>query len=168
VKLTDIAKMAGVQGGHLPLLAGEAHAIWRFLTLRYTFFEFTQLVSNYIEDTEFKAGVVRGVSSTLQRQIRKTEELLNAFGIPLPPKPPKSVSAVVKSETMRDETIYRMLLIGIQYFQETHTEIQRMMNDDKLRNLFMGWMKEEMKMYDLMVKYGKMKGWYWSAPQYKH
>ena len=167
MKMTDMARAGGVQGGHLPLLAGEAHALWRFLTTRYLYLELTQLLINYVKDTEFKTAVLRGVSTTMDRQIKKTEELMEAYGVSLPPKPPKSVRATAKSETIRDELIYRLLLTGIQYFQEMHSETLRMMNNDQMRNIFMGWMDEEMKIYDQMVKYGKVKGWYWNAPQYK-
>lgn len=168
MKITDLAKSVGVQGGHPPLLAGEAHALWRFLTLRYIYLEFTQILNNYVTDSDFKVGILRGLSTTMADQINKIEHLMDSLGIPLPPKPPKSVNTAVKSEAFRDETIYRLLLIGIEYFHETHVETLRMMNDDKLRNTFMGWLGEEMKIFDSMVKYGKLKGWYWNAPQYKH
>jgi len=64
--------------------------------------------------------VQRGINNTLSEQIKKTEQLLEHCNIILPPTPPKEINTPVKSEVMRDEMIYRLLLVGIQYFLETH------------------------------------------------
>ncbi len=43
-----------------------------------------------------------------------------------------------------------------------------MMSNDSLRNMFIGWMNDEMKIFDDLVKYGKIKGWYWGVPAYQY
>jgi hypothetical protein len=151
-----------------PILAGEVHALWNFLTLRYLYLEMTDIFKNYIKDTDFKQLVAHSVSGTLNKQIQAIEALLKDYGLVLPPKPPHGINTAVNAEAMRDEMMYRIVLVGVQYFIETHAETLRMMSSDGLRNLFMGWMTEELNIFDDMVKYGKVKGWYWGAPNYKH
>lgn len=167
VQLSDITKPFG-GAGQKAILAGEVHALWNFLTLRYLYLEMTQVFKNYIEDTEFGMITQRQIYDTLDSQIEKVEKVLKDYNIILPPKPPKSVNTAVNSEALRDEMMYRLILVGVQYFLETHAETLRMMSNDALRNLFMGWIAEEMKIFDNLVKYGKLKGWYWGAPAYQH
>lgn len=154
--------------GQIDILAGEVHALWEFLRLRYLYLEMTQIYKNYIEDTEFGILVKNGINSTLAEQVKKTEQVLKQYNIIPPPKPPKEVNTSVNSETLRDEMMYRYLLLGIQFFLEMHVETLQMMSNDSLRNLFMAWMHEEMKIHDNLVKYGKIKGWYRGAPRYQH
>ncbi|MEW6184053.1 MAG: DUF3231 family protein [Bacillota bacterium] len=151
-----------------PILAGEVHALWNFLTLRYLYLEMTDIFKNYIKDIDFKQLASRSVSATLNKQIQTVEALLKDYGLAIPPKPPFGINTAVNAEAMRDEMMYRLILVGVQYFIETHAETLRMMSSDGLRNLFMGWMKEELTIFDDLVKYGKIKGWYWGAPAYQH
>ncbi|MEW6184055.1 MAG: DUF3231 family protein [Bacillota bacterium] len=151
-----------------PILAGEVHALWNFLTLRYIYLEMTEIFKNYITDSEFKILVQYTVSNVLGKQIKETTKIMKDYGIILPPKPPFGINTAVNAEAMRDEMMYRIILVGVQYFIETHAETLRMMSSDSLRNMFMGFMTDELKIFDNLVKYGKVKGWYWGAPSYKH
>jgi len=168
MRLIDLVAAFSGEAGSKSILAGEVHAIWNFLTLRYLYREMTEIFKNYIEDTEFGILVHSSIHMALDKQIQKTEEVLKFYEIILPPSPPKGINTAVNSEALRDEMMYRLLLVGIQYFLETHAETLRMMSNDSLRNLFMSWMNDEMKIFDDLVKYGKVKGWYWGAPTYQH
>lgn len=57
MQLSDIVKAFGGQAVEKPILAGEVHAIWNFLTLRYLYLEMTQIFKNYIEDTRQGQGL---------------------------------------------------------------------------------------------------------------
>jgi len=116
MRLSDIVAAFSGEAGSKSILAGEVHAIWNFLTLRYLYREMTEIFKNYIEDTEFGMLVTGSIHMALDKQIQKTEEILKFYEIILPPSPPKGINTAVNSEALRDEMMYRLLLVGINTF----------------------------------------------------
>jgi len=149
------------------LYAGEAHILWETLQQRYDYYEFSQIVINNISDSEFKILASKGVGDTMRTQINRLEDLLNTFGIPLPKRPPETVIESGETDVWRDDTIFNLLLMGIQNFLGIHLRGVKLFVSDGLRNLYNEFMVEELKVHDNLVKYGKLKGWLPSPPAYR-
>lgn len=145
-----------------------ASLLWEFLKLRYDNIELTQHFLNFIHDAEFKILVRKGLSVTLERQVNLLEKELNELKIQLPVRPPKSINTDIGSELFEDRFIYRQIYTNVQAAFYLHARgIFAMTFNDKLRTLFIGFLKEEADIYDDMVKYGKLKGWIQPSPIHK-
>ena len=145
---------------------GEAFEIWQHLVMRYDVFELTDIFQNFASDTEFKALLSFGLKM-LQVNIDKIEVEMNRLGIPLPPRPPKSINTPANTEILRDELMYRTIYMGIQNFLNEHQRTVLMMKNPKLRDMFMKMQREEIALYTRVVTYGNLKGWLHVPPEYK-
>jgi len=96
------------------------------------------------------------------------EDLLTVFGIPFPEGAPQSVTTKGDQEIWRDEMVFNLLLVGIRNFMNVHLRGIKLFVSDGLRNLFMEFLVEELKIHDNMMKYGKVKGWVLAPPVYGH
>ncbi|OAT81279.1 DUF3231 family protein [Desulfotomaculum copahuensis] len=147
--------------------AGEAHQLWAVLRLRYDTVELIDLFLNHAGDSDLKVLLQRGLNKVVMPQINKLEESMNHYKIPLPARPPKSINTPTNQEVIRDEMIFRVTLAGSQTALHVHIKTILIATNDALRNMFMGFMTDELHLYDDMVKYGKVKNWLGSAPEYK-
>jgi len=145
---------------------GEAFEIWQHLVMRYDVYELTDIFQNFANDMEFKALLTIGLN-TLQKQIDQIETEMNRLGIPLPPRPPKSINTPANTEILRDELMFRTIYMGIQNFLNEHQRTVLMMKNPKLRDVFMEMQKYEIGLYTKIVAYGNMKGWLHAPPEYK-
>ena len=89
------------------------------------------------------------------------------YGIPLPLRPPKQIQETSSSELISDRYIYRRILSGIQAFLPVHNMAFIHSTSPKIRDLFMSFMNEEMKVYDKFLEYGKMKDYLIKPPMYR-
>ena len=145
---------------------GEAFEIWQHLVMRYDVFELTDIFQNFASDTEFKALLSFGLKM-LQVNIDKIEVEMNRLGIPLPPRPPKSINTPANTEILRDELMFRTIYMGIQNFLNEHQRTVLMMKNPKLSNIFIKMQREEIDLYTRVVAYGNLKGWLHVPPEYK-
>jgi hypothetical protein len=145
---------------------GEAFEIWQHLVMRYDVYELTDIFQNFASDLEFKALLAFGIN-ILQGTIDEIEVEMNRLGIPLPPRPPKSINTPANTEILRDELMFRTIYMGIQNFLNEHQRTVLMMKNPKLRDIFMKMQKDEITLYTRVVKYGNLKGWLHVPPEYK-
>ncbi len=150
------------------LHVGEAYILWTQLVARYDILEITQFILGYANDTDFKVLVQRGLDNIIKPQIKKLEETMEHYQIPLPPRPPKSYPHPTNIENARDEGLYRTVFSGSQTALLVHVKAINVSINDSLRAMFINFFNQELHMYDGLVKYGKIKGWIRSGPQYKH
>lgn len=141
--------------------------LWSHLVTRYQNLELSTLMQNFVEDPEFKMILVRGINQTLEPEINDLEAKLNMYGIPLPPRPPKSVNTPAKTETMRDQWIFQQVFSGMQFFLDIHVSDLRVMLNSSLRRMLMKFLERELERYDDLVIYGVAKGWIGQPPAYR-
>lgn len=89
------------------------------------------------------------------------------YGIALPIRPPKQTRTTTHVEQISDRYIYRRILRGIQGFLPTHTAAFVHSTSPKIRELFMDFLIEEMKLYDKFLEYGKLKDYVNIPPSFK-
>ncbi|HQD75034.1 MAG TPA: DUF3231 family protein [Bacillota bacterium] len=150
------------------LHVGEAFIIWTQLVARYDILEITQFILSHANDTDFKVLVQRGLNNIVMSHIKRLEETMEHYQIPLPPRPPKSYPTPNNLEDARDEWMFRTIFSASQTALLVHVKAINVSINDSVRAMFIDFLNQELHMYDSLVKYGKLKGWVRSGPQYKH
>ncbi|GAB6099187.1 hypothetical protein JCM16358_10660 [Halanaerocella petrolearia] len=148
--------------------SGEVFHLFDHLTARYDAVGITQIFHNQTDDSDFKYILKKGLQSTLENQINTLEKEMNYFGIPLPMRPAKSVKAKINSEPIEDELIFREVFTSISNMLNLHANgFKQNVTNDRIRNMYINFLKKEVKLYNQLVKYGKLKGWSRPIPMYK-
>lgn len=147
--------------------SGEAFLMWDYLVSRYGNIQLTQLLQNYAHDPDLKLLLKSGLT-LMENQVNKVETELNRVQIPLPNRPPKTVSTDIGSEVWSDQFIFSLIFTDIQGFLEQHIRVIRSITtNDTLRKMFISFLYQEIDVFDELCKYSKLKGWLASPPMLK-
>lgn len=146
--------------------AGEIFALWQHLVQRYDIRELTDIFQNFANDIEFKTLLTVGMS-TLDNEISILETEMDSFGIPLPPRPPKSINSPSNTEVLRDELMFRVIYMGMQNFVTQQVQTAMQMQNKTLIDIFQKQSKKELELTEKLGAYGKLKGWLFIPPEYK-
>ncbi len=150
------------------LSVSEAYHLWEHLNYRYDQKELTNLFLNFVHDKDFNIILKQGLSS-LENQIRILEKESTKFEVPLPERPPASMSVTVDPEIITDKSAFRTIFTGMQAAINLHTRaVIETIRNDPLRKIFFDFLKNELNFYDKFVKYGKIKGWLHIIPTLKN
>ncbi|MGI6066407.1 MAG: DUF3231 family protein [Bacillota bacterium] len=144
----------------------EVYHLWDHLVQRYNVIYITNLLNSFIKDDDLKLVLNSGIK-TLAKHISLLEKELLIYGIPLPLRPPKQTQKTINFELMSDRQIYRRILRGIQAFLPVHNMAFIHSTSPKIRDLFLSFMKEELKIYDEYLEYGKLKNYLINPPIYR-
>ncbi|MGC7871975.1 DUF3231 family protein [Desulfosporosinus sp. SYSU MS00001] len=144
----------------------EVYHLWNHLMQRYNVIYITNLLDSFVKDDDLKLVLNLG-NRTLAKHTELLEKELLNYGITLPLRPPKQTQETVNTELISDRHIYRRILRGIQAFLPVHTMAFIHSTSPKIRDLFISFMEEEMKIYDKYLEYGKMKDYLAKPPVYR-
>lgn len=144
----------------------EVFHLWNHLVQRYNVIYVTDTLEKMAQDDDLKLILNVG-KKKLGDNIDELEKELVAYGIPLPNRPPKQSQTITHLESISDRYIFRRIFRGIQSFIPTHTMAVVHSTSPKIREMFMSFLIEEMKIYDKFVEYGKMKGYEIIPPKYR-
>lgn len=144
----------------------EVYHLWNHLMQRYNVIYITGFLHSFVKDDDLKLVLNSGVK-TLTKHINILENELLKYGIPLPSRPPKQTQKTVNYELISDRQIYRRILRGIQAFLPVHTMAFIHSTSPEIRDLFLSFMNEEMKIYDKYLEYGKIKDYLLRVPIYR-
>lgn len=144
----------------------EVWHLWELLVARYDVLNTTQLLLAFAIDTDLKLVVSQGLKM-LEDQIKQNEDFLQKYGIPLPKKAPEPSHITTLIEEVTDEYIYRRVFRGIQSFIPILSNAFIASNKHEIRNYFYTLLIQELKTYDKLFEYGKLKSWVSSPPRYK-
>lgn len=144
----------------------EVFHLWNHLVQRYNVIYLTETFEMFAKDADLKA-VLNAGKKALNTHVTVLEKEMITYGIPLPVRPPKQTQATANLEEISDRHIFRRILRGIQSFLPTHTAAFVHSTSPKIRELFMSFLIEEMKLYDRFMEYGKMKAYEIMPPAYK-
>jgi hypothetical protein len=163
--LDKIIKQEDIDSG---IHSGESYIIWTQIVARYDTLELVDVILNFSNDLDFKLLVKRGIDKVIKPQLNQLIEKAKYYRLPLPPRPPESQNLSSNMETFRDEFLYKLLMDGSQTGLDVHLKAIKICINDALRDMFMEFILQEMKLYDELIKYGKVKGWLENAPIYKN
>ena len=105
-------------------------------------------------------------TKTLSDEITEIENQLNKYGVPLPPRPPRSINTPSNTEILRDELMFRIIFMGIQNFIQQQTQSLLQMQHPNLVAMFDKFVKNEVSISKKLSSYGKLKGWTFIPPSY--
>lgn len=144
--------------------SGEAFLMWDYLVSRYDNIQITQLFQNFAHDPDLKMLLKAGLTR-LENQVNQVEQEMDKVKIPLPSRPPKTVSTDAGSGVWSDEFLFKIVFTEMQSFLDQHTRtIRSMVTNDSLRMLFIKFINEELDFFNDICKYGKLKGWFSNPP----
>jgi spore coat protein CotF len=144
----------------------EVFHLWSHLLQRYNILFTTNILAVYAKDDDLKLILSIG-KKTLDKNITVLEKKMMEYAIPLPERPPEQAQTTVRLELITDRYIFRRILRGIQSALPTHTMAFIHSTSPKIRELFMSFLIEEMKLYDKFLEYGQIKGYQVKPPRYK-
>lgn len=102
----------------------------------------------------------------MQVQVKKLEQELTKFGVPLPQRPP-NVIASTGTVNMKDKYVFRTLYTGMVGAAWMHAlALKQSFTNDRLRGIFKDLLVQEINVIDKMILFGKTKGWLGVVPQY--
>lgn len=147
--------------------SGEAYQLWDHLAARYDTIEKTQKYQNFAHDVDFKALLVIGLQTVLEKQANLLEKECGKFGILQPSRPPKSISTNEGMDLYDDELIFRDIFTGMQFIMELHsTALKQTTTNDRLRGMYREFLDQELNALDNWINYGKTKGWLRPIPMF--
>lgn len=144
----------------------EVFHLWNHLVQRYSVLQVTDILEAFTKDEDLKLIIIIG-RKTLDKNIAILEKEMLEYGIPLPLRQPKQTQITINIDAISDRYIFRRIMRGIQAFLPTHTMAIVHSTSPKLRELFMSFLIEEMKIYDKILEYGKIKGYEIPPPVYR-
>lgn len=163
-KISDLRKSTRDKQRNLNV--SEVFHLWNHLNQRYSVINVTDTLEFFIKDADLKLIFMLG-RNTLSKNVNVLEKELAKYGIPLPTRPPKTINTTKTVEQISDRYAYRRVLRGIQAFLPTHTMALIHSTSPEIRELFMSFLIQEIKIYDKFLEYGKLKGYLILPPLYR-
>ncbi len=148
------------------ITVSEVYHLWNHLISRYDVILVTDTLQSFVRDDDLKAVLKIG-RKVLNKNIKILEKEMMEYGIPLPLRPPKQATITENIEHVSDRHIFRRILRGIQEFLPTHIMAFIHSTSPKIRELFLTFLYDEMKLYDKYLEYGKLKGYVIEPPLYR-
>lgn len=159
--IQNVPKDAGEQLGNI-----EAFHLWAHTNYRYINIEETMRWKEFVHDAEFVKILDVGLNR-LEKQVTVLERELERFGLPIPKKAPKHIKGSHNRSFFQDEYIFKSLFIGLQWAGVLHSKaFTQCVTNDNIRMLFKKYLYDEVDMLKHVIKYGKLKGWIQTPPQY--
>lgn len=140
--------------------------VWDILVTKHDIMETMNIIQNFVHDKDLKViadQLVKGLVTGIQDM----ELILNDYGIPQPMRPPAGVKIDVSYENVTDQYIFESVQEGIQSFFYTLASGFMHSTSPKVRKVFKNHLLLTMQLQELIVDYGKLKGYLLEPPTYK-
>lgn len=144
----------------------EVWSLWNHLTSRYQIITQTQLLASFARDSDLKLLLNEGLK-VLNQQATMIEKELDAYGIPLPAKPPAKSSTALNVEMVTDQYIFKTIFAGVAGYMPTHFDSVLHATCGRLREMFLTFLLDELSVYDKLMFYGQAKEWIQNPPMYR-
>jgi hypothetical protein len=163
-KITEIGKSTDEKRKGINISA--VFYIWDTLVLKYDFLETIGILRNFIEGNDLKF-VVGQVEKSLRGGVESMEGLMEDYGIPQPIRPPADNRTTVKLEHFTDRFIFEGIFEGFQSFFPVLAHGFMNSTSPKARKALKDHLLKAMEVQDLVIEYGKLKGFIHEPPDYK-
>ncbi|WP_245561103.1 DUF3231 family protein [Desulfoscipio gibsoniae] len=144
----------------------EVFYIWDVLVSKLDALETLQIFEHMIEDNDLiiiknkvKEGLVVGIEDM--------EALMRDYDLPFPMRPPADVSSTVHIESISDRDIFQMFyeviaaffpILGIGFMQSTTPDVRKGLKNHLILTI---------ELQEMLVEYGKLKGFLNQPPVYR-
>lgn len=148
--------------------ASEAFHLWDQLTFRYDNIALTETFKDLAKDVDLKTLFEAGLQLALKKQATVLEKECSRFGIPLPSQQPSVISIPTQlTNYAQDELLYRNIYFGIIGATVLHAlAVKQCVTNDRVRKIFIDLLISEIEIQNRFLKYGKMKGYIHTPPEY--
>lgn len=145
----------------------EAFNIYNLLRARYVSAQTVQLFKNFVHDIDWET-VLDGFLKHFVKQIDILEELGQKFRIIMPTRPPLDVKFATSINDISDEYIYKKIFHDLvaQLMSLIHA-VRSTSTNDNLRKIIIDDLIIHFEDFDVLYKFGKVKGWEDTYPVYK-
>lgn len=144
----------------------EVFYIWDVLMAKSDILETLHIFDDFIEDKDLKFVAGRLVKGLLTG-INDMEELMKEYDIPFPARPPVSSNSTSTFESFTDRQAFADVLEGIQAFFPLLSNGFMNSTTPKVRKAFKNHLLLTMELQELIVEYGKLKGFLEQPPVYR-
>ena len=147
--------------------AQEAFNLWDSLRSRYDAIETVQIHDNFIHDQDLKFVSNYIIEVLTEKQINMLEDKMNNYSLSMPFRPPKSAKTPVNVEAFHDRYIGSVYLNLFQSFITMEIRaIRTSFTNDNIREMYYKFLKDEVDIYNRIIKYAKIKGWISIPPKH--
>ena len=155
------------RGGKEQIDIQEAFNIFNLLRARYVSSQTVQIFKNFVHDRDWVI-VLEGFLKHFEKQIVVLEEEGKRFQIIMPSKPPLDIKFATSLNEITDEYIYKKIYHDLiaQLMSLIHA-VRTTSTNDNLRNTVIQDLITHFKDFEVLYKFGKLKGWEESYPTYK-
>lgn len=162
-KVADIGKSAREKQRIINVV--EVFYIWDVLVTKLDALETLQIFEHMIEDNDLTI-IKNKVKEGLLIGIDDMEALMRDYDLPFPMRPPADVSSTVHMEAVSDRDIFQLFyeviaaffpILGIGFMQSTTPDVRKGLKNHLLLT---------MELQEMLVEYGKLKGFLNQQPVY--
>ena len=144
---------------------GEIFIIWDIMVAKLDQLESIQIIENFIDDVDLRY-ISGKVVAALQTGISHMEQIMADYGVPFPARPPAGVNTPTKMEHINDRDIYMSLFESIQSFFPILANGYMQSTSPKIMKAIKNHLLLTMELHELLVEYGKFKGYLNLPPKY--
>lgn len=145
----------------------ESFNIYNLLRARYVSTQTVQIFMNFVHDVDWQV-VLDGFLKHFKKQITILEKMGAKYNLIMPVRPPLDVKFAVSINEITDEYIYKKIYHDLiaELMSLIHAIRSSSTNDD-LRNIIIKDLEGHFADFDVLYKFGKLKGWEEAYPVYK-
>ncbi len=144
----------------------EAYNLWNTLRARYLSVETYEFFRNFVHDRDFDL-ILQDHLDKFNSQIEVLENKARDHKITMPSRPPENINFSAKIDVATDKFLFRKTysdLITELFF--LNRSITTSTLNDGLREIFIDFTDEHIRLFKGLFEYGKLKGWTQIAPAY--
>ncbi|HHX77940.1 MAG TPA: DUF3231 family protein, partial [Firmicutes bacterium] len=134
----------------------EAGNMWNKLLARYDFIESVLVMSNYIKDEELQK-VMQTVLKKVKRQTQQLEKVMAEHAVALMPQPASEIKISEGVPSFTDRYVFLRIFHSIKRVLPVHIVSFEQSTSPVIREMFKGFLLEEMDMYDDLRNFGLKK-----------
>ncbi|AGL01087.1 hypothetical protein [Desulfoscipio gibsoniae] len=143
----------------------EVFYVWDILVAKLDIMESVQIIENFTNDKDLKFIISR-VVDVLQSGIVDMEAIMKSYGIPFPTRPPAGINTTTILEIVTDYNVYQTLFESIQSFFPILASGFMQSTSPRVRKAIKNHLLVTMELHELLVEYGKIKGYLNLPPVY--
>ncbi|MCW3491640.1 hypothetical protein [Dethiobacter alkaliphilus] len=144
----------------------EVFYVWDIMVMKFDILTTVMLMENFIKDKDLKF-IAAQLSKGLITGIEDMEQVMKDHSIPFPPRPPVSSNTTAVLEDITDQFIYGGFYESIQSFFPVLSGGFMNSTSPKVRNAIKSHLLLTIELQELIVEYGKLKGFLNPPPVYR-
>ncbi|WP_238456394.1 hypothetical protein [Desulfotruncus arcticus] len=143
----------------------EVFYIWEIMVAKLDMLENIQISENFIDDVDLRY-ISGKVVDVLQTGIVDMEKIMTNYGVPFPARPPAGVNTTISLQHITDKDIYQSLFESVQSFFPILASGYMQGSSPKVIKTIKNHLLLTMEVHELLIEYGKLKGYFNPPPVY--